>query len=116
MKTSAISYLFGLFMLILCALGGAVSAFVMSGVGMCGWVPLDFGACLLAVCTALIPGATVGSFHGSWRLPPLLFSILMLCPVVVGVMNQHWLRAIISTICIGIAFGAARAFRPRGAT
>jgi hypothetical protein len=100
MKASAITSAFGVFMLILCVLCGVVSAFVMCGLGMCGWVPLDLGACLFAVFTALSPAATVSFLRAPWWLSSLAFSVLMLIPVIVGFVSEHWLRAIVSVNAI----------------
>ena len=114
MKAISISSAFGAFMVVLCAACGVVSGFVMCGLGMCGWVPLDWGACLFAGLTAFFPAATVGFLRAPWWVSATVFSVPMLAPVIVGALSQHWLRGIVSVGCIGIAFAGARAFRAGG--
>jgi hypothetical protein len=97
-----------------CAVGGIVSGFVMCGSGMCGWVPLDWGACLFAIFMALFSAAAVGFLRGPWWVSPVALSVFMAVPVIVCAASQHWLRAVVSAGCIGIAFAGARVFRPEG--
>jgi hypothetical protein len=80
MKAATLSSVFGILMLLLCALCGVVSSAVMCGMGMCGWVALSLGACLFAAFTALFPAGTVSFLRAPWWLSPLVFSVLMLIP------------------------------------
>src|SRR5689334_913744 len=114
MPSTKIKPVIGIFMAIMCGLVGLTSGFVLSGAGICGGPPLGWGVFFFTIFTAIFPAGTVGFLRAPWWVSPLIFSLPMLLPVVMGPLVGEWLRAPVSIICILAAFGGARALRGEG--
>ncbi len=111
MPSTRTNRIFGLFMATMCGLVGLISGFVLSGAGICGGLPLGWGVFSFAIFTATFPAGTVGFLRAPWWVSPLIFSLPMLLPVVMGPLFGEWLRAPVGMVCILAAFGGARALR-----
>lgn len=85
---------------------------MLAGLGICSF-PLTWDIAVFSVVTSLVPAACVDLFPGRWWLPALGFSVLLSFPLLVGVAEREWYRAIASLACVLLAFGSSWLFKPR---
>ena len=109
--TFAIMTTLGVLMVIASGIIGFFAAFLLSGVGICAGVPLDWSLFFVTVATTAFPVATGGLFRRGWWIGAAAYSLYLGIPIWIGIVLREWMKGAAALCCVGIAFYGAWLFR-----
>jgi hypothetical protein len=93
---------------------GLVSAWMLAGLGICGF-DLTKGMVIFSLVAAVImPAATVRFFPAPWWIAGLIFCSLFPITLIGGILGHEWPRVLSAFGCVAASLGSAWLCRPRG--
>jgi hypothetical protein len=94
---------------------GFIGAAHLSGIGMCGFVPLTPTAIALPTFVAVVSVLLSRWCDVSWVVAPTVYSVPMLAPIGIPATSaaEEWLRLVIATLCVVATWVGARTLQRR---
>jgi hypothetical protein len=92
---------------------GFISAFLLGGLGICGFDLTGGMICFALIAGFVLPATTVRFLPAPWWVPSLAFCSTILIVIPFQILGHEWNRAVAGIGCIAVAFASAWFFRPR---
>ena len=103
----------GICLAVLCGFCGLISAFLLGGVGICGFELKSGMVCFALGLAAVLPAVTVRFLSAKWWVTPIAFCHSLWLPMAAGILDQEWARFFSALGCIAAAITSAWVFRRR---
>ena len=103
----------GVILAVVSGLVGFVSAWLLGGLGICGFDLTGGMICFALIAGIVLPAATVRFLPAPWWVPALVFCSIIPIGIPFQMLGHEWNRAVAGIGCIAVAFASAWFFRPR---
>jgi hypothetical protein len=104
---------FGVTLVAMSGVVGFISAWLLDGLGICGFNLTAGMVCFALASGAVLPAMTVRVLPAPWWVPALVFSSLIPIGIIFQMLGDEWNRAVAGSGCVAVAFMSAWLFRPR---